>query len=1287
MARQLRVSILLPPLLCFLLVVSLALPSLAVAQPAPAARDRPPDLSEVARAGEILVRFNEDVPVEERQRALHDAGGRIEDSFESLDTELALVDPASTKDVIARLEADPRVAYAEPNYYVRIMESPRYPNDPLFHNDWGLHNEGQYVDGQPGTFDVDIDAPEAWEVTTGSRDIVVAVIDTGIDFSQPDLGGDTRDNAMMWVNSGEDCPNCRNDGIDNDGNGYVDDWRGWDWANDDNNPYDDNGHGTHVAGIIGARGDNGIGGAGVNWEVSFLALKFLDAAGGGAVGDAIAALEYAADMGITITNNSWGSLYYSQALYDAIAEVDSRGVLVVAAAGNDGLNADAVASYPAAYDLPNIISVAASDSNDHLASFSNYGPGAVDIAAPGVGIYSTWATNLGNPYRYANGTSMATPFVAGAAALITSRFPEASHLGLKALLLRSVDPVEWLSDRVGSGGRLNVNTAVRCDAPAIWLESPRAGFAVASGQEVAVRVIASECADSHAGGLSFTVSVNGESIELSNRGDGLYEGSFSPVDVGEVVVRAVASSAAATDEMTVTGKVVRDYRYQNAPFRWLDATDGGTQTGITTDDGSELAELPFPFTFYDDVYDVVTISANGYVSFGDSPSRGFANLPIPHRGLPNGFAAPFWNDFNPKSGGQIWYRTVGEAPNRQFVVSWIDLPHYNNIGDATFQVILDESTNGIEFQYLDVEFGMRQLDYGRSATIGIEQATGTIGLQFAYEDASIRSYAGEMGLLFSATNAGDPIIETSLIDTAIVGHDFLVQLDVIGGVEPYRWSVSEGELPPGLTLNAETGEISGVPTTPGTYSVTITLTDSNDPARTTRQWYRMLVVRGYAMEDVPFDPINARDGGTDIRITKADEYRQVDLPFEFTFYDEVFTHIQVSTYGYITFGDEPADSFQNTPIPDRAAPNGFAAPFWDFLESEIGAGVFYLVVGEAPNRRMVVTWADVPHLPETGPATITLILEEGTNNIVFQYPDVVFDEEGIEWTSYNYGRSATIGIENPAGTAGVQFSPSEKSLEPYQGQLGIRFRPLSNGPREPAITTLAETQAVINQPYAYQAAAYTEGTLTWQLLTGPEGMEIDPSTGLITWTPDSLGTYEVAIEVSDEYGSDTQEYQLTVQSGPTQEIVLVPVEGWDSYDEVPLSESRIADLIESDDSWLFVRPESWVAMRFEGAVPAGATVQSVILVVEHHEEYGTPEGSIVWEVGGGSLAEPVPLATIQPQISPGMSGDKIVEWNVSEWITSADAVTGMTFVVRDNAPEDQTLIDQVYAIVRYYADP
>ena len=223
------------------------------------------------------------------------------------------------------------------------------PNDPSFSQLWGLHNTGQ----TGGTNDKDIDAPEAWDLATGDSSIVVAVTDTGVDFSHPDLS------SQRWVN-----PLDPMGGGDDDGNGLVDDWSGWDFVNGDNDPFDDHRHGTHVSGTIGASGDNGVGVVGVNWNVKIMALKFLNSAGSGTTADAIAATLYAADHGADVSSNSWGGGPYDQALLDAIEYGASRGMLFVAAAGNDGFNNDVTPTYPATYSSDAVLAVAATDSND-----------------------------------------------------------------------------------------------------------------------------------------------------------------------------------------------------------------------------------------------------------------------------------------------------------------------------------------------------------------------------------------------------------------------------------------------------------------------------------------------------------------------------------------------------------------------------------------------------------------------------------------------------------------------------------------------------------------------------------------------------------------------------------------------------------------------------------------------------------------------------------------------------------------------------------------------------------
>ena len=249
------------------------------------------------------------------------------------------------------------------------------------------------------------------------------MIDTGIDYTHPDLA------ANIWNNPGEIAGN----NIDDDRNGYVDDIRGWDFVNGDNNPADDNGHGTHCAGIIGAQANNGAGISGVNWQVSITPLKILDGSGSGEVSDAAEAIWYAKRNGASITSNSYGGTDFSQTLKDAI---DGTGVLVICAAGNEANNNDQISFYPASYSSPNVISVAASDQFDNLASFSNYGAVSVDVAAPGTSIYSTYK---GGTYKSMSGTSMAAPHVAGIAGLIRSVRSDVSNSGIKDAIIGGVD--------------------------------------------------------------------------------------------------------------------------------------------------------------------------------------------------------------------------------------------------------------------------------------------------------------------------------------------------------------------------------------------------------------------------------------------------------------------------------------------------------------------------------------------------------------------------------------------------------------------------------------------------------------------------------------------------------------------------------------------------------------------------------------------------------------------------------------------------------------------------------
>lgn len=325
-----------------------------------------------------------------------------------------------------------------------VLKASAAPNDGWFSSLWALHQSS----------DIDIDAVEAWDRSTGSASTVVAIIDTGVLYSHPDL------NANIWRNPYEVAGN----GVDDDGNGYVDDIYGINAetnAATPGNPIDQNGHGTHVAGTIGAVGNNGSGVAGVNWNIKMIAARFLDATGSGSTAGAIRAIDYITRLKtqqgikVVLSNNSWGGGGYSSPLLSAITAARNAGILFVAAAGNESNNNDALPSYPASYNVDNIISVASIESDGTLSGFSNYGATSVDLGAPGGGILSTY---LGNGYAWMSGTSMATPHVSGAIALLSSFRPSLSAQQLSALTLSSVAALSSLAGISVTGGLLNVNS-------------------------------------------------------------------------------------------------------------------------------------------------------------------------------------------------------------------------------------------------------------------------------------------------------------------------------------------------------------------------------------------------------------------------------------------------------------------------------------------------------------------------------------------------------------------------------------------------------------------------------------------------------------------------------------------------------------------------------------------------------------------------------------------------------------------------------------------------------------
>ncbi|KHD87271.1 MAG: subtilase [Bdellovibrio sp. ArHS] len=356
--------------------------------------------------------------------------------------------------VVKSLSENPIVDIVEPNYIYRINKT---PNDPMLGQLWGLKNSGQQdSERRAGVAGVDIGAEQAWDITTGSKDVIVAVIDTGVDYNHPDLINN------MWTNEAE--LNGK-PGVDDDGNGIIDDIHGANFVNANaptGNPLDDHGHGSHCSGTIGGTGDDGKGIVGVAWNVRIMGVKFLSASGSGSLDGALKGIDYATKMGAKIMSNSWGGGGYSETLKQAIERSNAAGALFVAAAGNESNNNDASPTYPATYDVPNVLSVAAVDNRGQIASFSNYGKTKVHVGAPGVNIVSSIT---GGKYDSWSGTSMATPHVSGMAVLLAANEPNLTAIEMKERIIATSKPIAGLRGK-SKGGMVNAYAMLTNTLPA-----------------------------------------------------------------------------------------------------------------------------------------------------------------------------------------------------------------------------------------------------------------------------------------------------------------------------------------------------------------------------------------------------------------------------------------------------------------------------------------------------------------------------------------------------------------------------------------------------------------------------------------------------------------------------------------------------------------------------------------------------------------------------------------------------------------------------------------------------
>jgi len=772
-------------------------------------------------ADKIVVRFKPGTNDETTEQALRKDKSKKSKSkvrkFKFIDgLKLVTIPPGQDLyDVIERLRNNPNVLYVEPDYEYQQFAT---PNDPSYSSLWGLHNNGQNIWGQLGTVDVDINAPEAWDVTTGSSTVIIAVLDSGVNYTHPDL----IDN--MWTN-----PVDTANGVDDDGNGYIDDIHGIDAFNNDSNPMDDNKHGSHVAGTIAGVGNNSVGVSGVSQSSKIIACKIGDASGSISSSAAVICMDYIYDLkvnrGINIvaTNNSWGGGGYSTAMYEAIEKHLEAGILFIAAAGNSATNNDTTPNYPSGYYLPNIIAVAATDNQDNLALFSQYGRRSVHIGAPGVGIYST---TLGTGYEFLQGTSMATPYVTGLVALLAAEDNSRDWKTLKNLTIAGGKVISSLNGYTSSSRRIRAwdtdgTGSMTCNNQTVssTLYPVASSTTIVSGgyQELAFMNI--NCASPNG-----TVTVTGTGPETVNDiyllDDGL--GSDKAANDGIYTTQWPTPSTAGTYTLTFPDSQTINVTVDNtlSPYRQPQTTTynyrdlSGIAPSALSDGGYYSTGVPFPIKFAGGNYTTVYFTSKGVISF-HTPSSSANNSELPNTGF-NTLVAPFWDDLDVTSGSFRIGSTASE-----FIFDWL-VPHKNNAGTVQFQVVFTQNSSNILVNYKDVYFGNATYDNGASATVGMQIASSS-GTQYSFNTASL---SNNTALLWQL-DTGAPTANAGT-DQNVNGNTSVnlsgAGTDPDNGPLAYAWAQISGTSA-GLT-NANTANASfTAPNTTETLSFQLTVTD------------------------------------------------------------------------------------------------------------------------------------------------------------------------------------------------------------------------------------------------------------------------------------------------------------------------------------------------------------------------------------------------------------------------------------------------------------------------------
>lgn len=1085
--------------------------------------------------GELLVRFKGGAYLAAAQQAHSALGATVVHTYRSLEG-LQLVHLPKDMDVEAAAGLylkQPGVLYAEPNYLYRTAA---LPDDPRLGDLWGLNNTGQ----SNGTADADINAPEAWDLTTGSDDTVIAVIDSGINYLHEDLAGN------MWVNPGE----VPDNDVDDDNNGYVDDIHGINAIANSGDPLDDNRHGSHCAGTIAGRGNNALGVAGVNWRARLIGCKFLSSAGSGSTANALKCMDYLYNLrtrdsnpvDLVATSNSWGGGAFSQALQDAIERHQQAGILFVAAAGNSNANNDTTASYPSGYPLPNIIAVAATDRNDAKASFSSYGRRRVHIAAPGVDILST---TLGtNSYELLSGTSMATPHVTGLVGLLKAQEPSRDWRALKNLVLAGGQDVASMNGITITGRRIRAadtggRGSLTCDnQPFTTRLSPIAdSLQLLRGAKVELSALNINCA-SPAGDVVLTVAPTGSTLTLTDTGtgldraagDGIYTTEWEPPGAGSYTLTFPSGE-------TVTLTVLDVYRPAVAQAsQWRSIT--GTPLDLA-DNTSLQVTPPFPIRYGNHPgLTTAWVSSEGYLSFTDSRLTS-VNARLPTTNFQT-LVAPFWDSLHTASAtpGNVYQEVLGTAPNREWVVEWRNTGHsarssvtpYESI---TFQAVFFESSPEVLFNYQDVDFGSGTgtYDRGASATVGV-QVNSTAATLFSY---NTRSLTPDMSLLWRIN--APPVVGDPSASPTSVPEGGTIELsasftDADGAVDA-DWTAEADFNYTGTTFDVEASQVLS---TEGTATFTRTFPQSGRSTvglRVKDKDGAYSVVRTVLVDitnvapvagALSTDPAQGTEGSPLRLVSSFSDVGVSDSPWKVQFdldYDGTTFNVDRER-SYTLAG--PVELTHTFP---EDGPRTVAVRIVDLDNSASNVQTLQLDIQDVSP---VIQASSVTPATGSEPRTVELSVSAASGSAdatldPVSYYHWDFDGDGNVDLLTTSPRAVYRYVDNPQGG---DTWPAQVWVEDEDSRTRVDLPVVVNNTPPVLAAVLPDHTAQEGTAFRLQLTATDSAgmydPLTWELRGAPEGMSVSPS-GLLQWVPafqqtSAAGTaYTVQVTVSDDDGA------------------------------------------------------------------------------------------------------------------------------------------------------------------------